>query len=126
MTTTTTTTTTTPVLCGWVNPETDLEEWADAPLNEVTLRRYLMAAFGQCMEYLPYVLSDTGARITIYPDPPYDRYILAQIAQARALWRAALAGTGDQLGADGLGVTVFPMDWHVKNLLRPRIVGRMG
>lgn len=44
---------------------------------------------------------------------------LAQGLQARALWRSGVAGSGDRIGGDELAVTVFPMDWTVKALLRP-------
>jgi hypothetical protein len=45
--------------------------------------------------------------------------------QARAVYNSVKAGSGDQVGPDGLTVTVYPMDWNVKNLLRPRKVGRV-
>lgn len=39
--------------------------------------------------------------------------------QARALYRAGVAGSGENIGEDGFTVTVHPMDWTVKALLRP-------
>lgn len=49
-----------------------------------------------------------------------NRYRHAQVLQAKALWRSSNAGTDGNLGADGMTVTVFPMDWTVKRLLRPQ------
>lgn len=49
-----------------------------------------------------------------------DNWIAAQILQCRALVRAGIVGSGDQVGNYGETVTVFPMDWTVKNLLRPK------
>ena len=49
-----------------------------------------------------------------------DNYVAAQVMQARALARAGIVGSGDQAGGYGDVVTVFPMDWNVKNLLRPK------
>ena len=49
-----------------------------------------------------------------------ERYRRALVMQARALYRATLVGSGDSIGLDGISVTVFPMDWTVKNLLRPK------
>jgi hypothetical protein len=40
--------------------------------------------------------------------------------QARAIWNATKTGPADSLGADGLTVTVFPLDWNIKALLRPK------
>lgn len=48
-----------------------------------------------------------------------DRYVAAQVLQTRALVRAGIADTGDMTGGYGETVTVFPMDWQVKALLRP-------
>jgi len=112
-------------LIGWVETTADLEDWADAP-EEPGLTRYLQAAYEQCMDFLPYTTDpETGVQTTTPPAPATARFVLAQVLQARALYRSALAGSGDAIGADGLSVTVFPMDWTVKNLLRPRRVGRV-
>src|SRR5665647_1942450 len=113
-------------LIGWVETTTDLEDWADAPLDAVVLARYLGAAYEQCLDFLPYTIDPvTGVETVTVPTPVPGRFVLAQIMQARALYRSALAGSGDAIGADGLSVTIFPMDWTVKNLLRPKRVGRV-
>lgn len=54
------------------------------------------------------------------PEDPPAHYVIAQAYQARAVARAALAGGQDQIGLDGLAVTVYPLDWTVKQLLRPK------
>ena len=64
----------------------------------------------QCEEFAP-ALAD-GA-------PVPENYVAAQVLQARALVRAGIVGDGDHNGIAGEGVVVFPMDWTVKNLLRP-------
>jgi len=107
-------------IVGWVDPDDVAEEWADAPDDPDTLVNYLTAAYEQCVEYLPPV------DLKPYPEPIPARYRQAQVKQARALYRADLVGSGDQTAPDGYGVTVYPMDWTVKNLLRPRKVGRPG
>jgi len=114
-------------LIGWVDPTTDLlQDWADAPENPATLARYLRAAHVQCLDFLPHEIDPVAGELgPTIPNPVPDTYVLAQIMQARALYRSMLAGSGDAIGADGLSVTVFPMDWTVKNLLRPRRVGRV-
>ncbi len=71
----------------------------------------LEAAQEQCAEYAP-PLAD-GVAVPA-------RYKVALVMQARAVHRSLLAGSGDQIGADGMTVTVYPMDRTVKGLLRPR------
>ncbi|WP_448072334.1 hypothetical protein [Georgenia yuyongxinii] len=80
-------------------------------LDEDDLSRLLTSSRIQCEAYAP-TLADAAA----VPE----NYRLAQAMQARALYRSAIAGSNDGIGADGMTVTVFPMDWTVKNLLRPK------
>lgn len=65
----------------------------------------------QCEEFAPDI--EAG-------DDVPESYVAAQILQARALARAGVTDTGDRSGLMGEGVIVFPMDWQVKNLLRPK------
>jgi len=106
-------------LVGWVDTDTVEDYWPDAPLDVDVLTSYLLAAWEQCDIFLPP---------HAYPFPPDavpERWKQAQIMQARALYRSGVAGSGDTTGGDGLTVTVFPMDWTVKNLLRPSKIGRV-
>lgn len=96
----------------WVDPaaETALLDvaWADRPKDTAVLAVYLEAALVQCVDFL-------GSA----PAPVAENHKLGLIYQARALHRAGWVGSGNQSGGDGFGVTVFPMDWNVKRLLRP-------
>lgn len=114
---------------GWVDPDGDAltNDWADAPADPDVLASYLLAAYDQCVEYLPHRTCD-GERVPVLPDlgsAAEARCRLAQIMQARAIYNSVVTGGGDQVGPDGMTVTVFPMDWTVRNLLRPRRVGRV-
>ena len=105
---------------GWVEQDAVPDFWPEAEdLAPDVLTSYLEAAYEQCAQFLP------PAYLEPYPTPVPHRWVLAQVMQARALWRSNVAGSGDQLGGDGLTVTVYPMDWVVKNLLRPNRVGRV-
>lgn len=64
----------------------------------------------QCTEFAPALTEG---------QPVPENYVAAQVLQARALVRAGIVGDGDRGGIPGEGVVVFPMDWTVKNLLRP-------
>lgn len=98
------------------DPEADLDEllvelWpGSADLSPAALEVVLESARDQCVAYGP-ALSD--------PDNPPRRWLMAQALQAKALTVAGFAGAQDSTGGFGETVTVYPMDWQVKNLLRP-------
>lgn len=75
-----------------------------------TVTKFLAAARAQVEAFAP-VLDD--------PETIPGRYALAQALQARAIARATTAGDGGQMGGDGLTLTIFPMDWSIKALIRP-------
>lgn len=113
---------------GWVDTDTlDVStEWRDAPSDDDVLARYLNSAYDQCLAFLPHARDAlTGELVPVVPSPVPDRLRLAQIMQARALYNGVITGANDQQGEGSFGVTVFPMDWSVKNLLRPKRLGRV-
>lgn len=112
-------------LIGWVNTDDQsiTAEWRDAPSDEAVLTRYLGAAHEQCTAFLPHHEDAAGNWVPDVPETVPERLKLAQILQARALYNSVVTGPDDQMGEGSMGVTVFPMDWTVKNLLRPRRVG---
>ncbi|QUC01105.1 hypothetical protein [Cellulosimicrobium cellulans] len=95
----------------WVDLEADAPfldvEWADRPDDDVAAV-LLQAAHVACVAFL-------GAE----PDTVSANHKLAETLQARALHRAGYVGSGNAAGGD-FPVTVFPMDWTVKSLLRPQ------
>lgn len=96
---------------GWTSIEAAREDWADAPRLDSSLYEKLDAARTACLNFAPALVD--GAAVPV-------GYRLAQLMQARAIMNATKAGTADSLGADGLTVTVFPLDWNIKALLRPK------
>lgn len=80
--------------------------WADAPYDASVRHALIEAAQAQCEVFAGSVPS------------PEARHKMAVILQARALQRSTVAGSGDSMGGE-FTVTVFPMDWTVKALLRP-------
>ena len=109
---------------GWVDTD-HLDEWRDAPSDDATLTRYLRSAHEQCLDFLPHHRDEAGVLQPVIPNPVPERFALAQIMQARALYNGVVTGSDDRMGPDSIGVTVFPMDWSVKNLLRPKRIGRV-
>ena len=120
-----------PVVVGWVDVDALVASasWA-AHADPDDLTAALAAAYEECVLYGPL---DNRRRRWTEPDPADPtppavpaRFARAQALQARAHIRAGTSGSSDAQGFDGVQVTVFPMDWKVKNLLRPRRAVRRG
>lgn len=93
---------------GWQTIESARAIWSEAPVDDGYLYQLLEVARIQCVEFAPDFVGRAPSN-----------YAQAQLLQARALWASGNVSQGDQFGGEGLSVTVFPMDWTVKNLLRP-------
>lgn len=93
---------------GWHSLDSARDEWRDAPLDDPALFAVLESAKDQCLAFAP---ATVGVPV---------RYRQAQLLQARALWNSGHVNSDGALGGGDLTVTVFPMDWTVKNLLRPK------
>lgn len=95
---------------GWVIDSTDPRLavlWPGAE-DQDDVEFPLYVAMLQCAAFAPAFTGDAP-----------ENYVAAQILQAKALVRAGVVGTNDQSGYDNT-VAVFPMDWTVKALLRPK------
>lgn len=87
--------------------------WTDAPVeSQRVLGLYLGAAKTACIAYAPAL--PEGA-------PVPDEWVIAQVMQARNIYNAGGAPTGEgDPSAGGYGIATYPLDWHVQQLLRPR------
>jgi len=102
---------------GWLTMEQARLLWADAPLDDVFLFTLLETAKDQCVAYAPVLA--VGA-------PVPERYTQAQLTQARALYQSTIANQNDQVGIEGFTVRVFPLDFTIRAMLRPkRAIGGM-
>jgi hypothetical protein len=96
----------------WVTPEYVRERWSDAPLDDDVLNSYIDAAQFACEAFAP-VLAD-GVEVP-------ESYRLAVVAQARSIYRSVSLGNQDGgIGPDGFAIQTFPLDWTVKQFLRPK------
>ena len=95
---------------GWVTLGEARGQWSDAPLDDAHLADLLDASYEQCLAYAPLLGVDQEVP---------SRYRLAQLDQARNLYRTLKTGDGGQFGGEE-GIVVFPLNWHVKRLLRPQ------
>lgn len=101
-------------LIGWVDPDADTVErhWPDAVTEAPeTLASLLRTAWESCEAYAPKLAE--GA-------PVPERYKLAQILQAKALWAMQRQGPGDQFNDQGYSVAIYPLDARIRQLLRPK------
>jgi hypothetical protein len=101
---------------GWATIAGVRAQWRDAPDHDVVLWRLLEVARTQVVTYARAVaVADAG------PIPrPHPNLVLAQITQARNVWNAVKSDPGSQgIGDEGFVIRPFPMDWTVKNLIRP-------
>lgn len=97
----------------WATLANARSTWIDSrAVDDAVLYELLQVARSQVIEYAP-VLGET--------DPVPLAYRQAQILQARNIYNATIvdAGTGD-IGTDTFTIRPFPLDWQVKQLLRPR------
>lgn len=98
----------------WYTVEAARVDWRDAPLDHFRLLDLLEVAKAQCLAYAP-LPADAD------PDYPPVGHRVAQLMQARNVWNASKTDPASGgIGDDGFMVRVFPMDWTVKALLRPK------
>lgn len=102
---------------GWLTLEQTRSQWSDAPLDDVFLRQILDTAKAQCVAYAPTLA--LGAQVPA-------TYVQAQLLQARAIFQSVIANQQDSVGVEGFQVRVFPLDFTIRAMLRPkRAIGGM-
>lgn len=96
---------------GWLTLEQARLQWSDAPLDDVFLYQILDTAKTQCVAYAPAL--PLGATVPI-------AYVQAQLLQARAIFQSVIANQQDSVGVEGFQVRVFPLDFTIRAMLRPK------
>ncbi|WIA98032.1 hypothetical protein [Curtobacterium sp. MCBA15_004] len=94
----------------WHDVVTARLEWDGAPKADGTLHRLLDVARDQVEAYAPALAAG---------QPFPERYRAGQLMQARNTWSASLSNGEQQVDVGGFTVNVRPLDWAVKQLLRP-------
>lgn len=98
----------------WHDTTSLVEAWgAEAdPIPDALLESLIDVARDQVIAYAP--------RLDDYTEIP-ERYRLGHFRQAQNLYKSTIvdASGGVGMGSDFV-VTPHPLDWHVKNILRPR------
>lgn len=105
---------------GWVKDSSDprlavlwpgSEDYEEIDNTDDNLEFVFLVARYQCQAFAPVLLIG---------EPIPENWVAAQVLQARALVRSGVSGSNDTSGTFDQTVTVFPMDWTVKNLIRPK------
>lgn len=108
-------------MADWYNAEDARDEWADAPMDTAQLTQLLDVAQAAVLAFAPDRFSgDPEADPPVAPVAPTVGMRQAQLLQARNVWNSAAAGSGGDLDGGGYGLTTFPLDWQVRQLIRPK------
>ena len=97
---------------GWHTLDSARDEWTDAPTTDASLWTVLEIAKEQVIEFGPLIPEG---------DLPPTRFVQAQLMQARNTWNAVVVDPSNgQIGDDSFQIRPFPLDWSVKNVIRPK------
>ncbi|WP_024357799.1 hypothetical protein [Leucobacter chironomi] len=103
----------------WHDAESAADAWEDAPDDDERLEELLAVARAQVVAYSPHRKADPAVAADS-DDVPVE-YRLAQLRQAQNLWAAGSVSTDGGMGdGDSFTLTPHPLDWHVKQIIRPR------
>lgn len=105
-------------MAAWVTIDEARDRWRDAPGDDDYLQDLLDLAQQQVLEFGPARIATT---IADDPDAVPTNYRMAQLTQARNTWNAVKSDPLSQgIGDEGFVFRPFPMDWTVKQMIRPR------
>ncbi len=97
---------------GWYTLDLAREDWDDSPSSDLVLADLLDVARAAVVAYAPDLAVDA---------PVPTSYRKGQLMQARNIWNADKGDAGDaSMGMGGYVVTPKPLDWNIKQLLRPK------
>lgn len=94
----------------WLTCEWMRERWDDAPTDDAELWELLNVARYEVEAFAP-------------PSVPASVLRSAQRTQAVNIWNASQASPSGDGDGGGFGLTPLPLDWTVKQMLRPRAPG---
>jgi len=123
----------------WHTVETARDQWIDAPLDDVVLTELLAIAKQQVAAYAPSgvfpgVITEGSGHEGAYGEAIWDGILVpdnfryGQLRQAQNLYNAGRVNANGSLGdGNDFVMTPHPLDWHIKQILRPRrAVPRVG
>lgn len=97
---------------GWLTVDAAREVWRDAPADDARLAQILDLAKQQVIAYAPALAEDA-----LVPA----NYREGQLMQGRNLWNAGRVDPASGgLGDEDFVIRPYPLDWMVKQVLRPK------
>jgi hypothetical protein len=113
----------------WHTVESARDEWVDAPFDEDggddILTSLLLVAKNAVRAYAPtegdgYTIDEDGYIVPGDPTDVPDNYRMGQLMQARNIWNSSKAQPSGEFDNGSYGLSSFPLDWQVRQLLRPK------
>lgn len=98
---------------GWHTLDTARHNWSDAAtIEDDILWEILAVAKLEVVAYAPALAAEAPVPVN---------YRKGQLMQARSLWNASKVDpSSGAIGDDSFAITPFPLDWQVKQVLRPK------
>jgi hypothetical protein len=91
------------------------DEWIDAPESDDLLDELLEVAQLSIVAYAP-ALPVSETEVPVIPTS----YRYAQLQQVKNLWNAGRVDSAGGMGDEGFVFRPHPLDWVIKQILRPR------
>lgn len=112
----------------WHDIESARDQWVDAPLDDERLEELLTVACQQVVAYAPKSVREALEADDAAPDEVPTNLRVAQLMQARNIFNAQrVDAASGGMGEDTFMVRPHPLDWMVKQIIRPRTgVPRVG
>lgn len=104
----------------WHDQESARANWDDAPFDDEALDELLEVARGQVIAYSPTKKADPIVAADSVDVPV--SYRLAQLRQVQNMWAAQNTDSSGAVGDGDFSLTpvTHPLDWHVKQIIRPK------
>ena len=109
----------------WHTIDTARNEWLGAPINDSVLQNLLDVARAEVIAYAPAITTEIhledGIVSNVDEDYVPDSYRWAHLQHARNIWNAQTTNPAGSFGSEegGFVLNAFPMDWAIKQRLRP-------
>lgn len=111
----------------WYTVEEAQIRWGVGAPSEARLSELLAVSEQQCIAYAPVPVDLTGLFLGVLEGDEEPPQVIpaghreAHFVQARNIWNATKVAPGSTTyGPDDMTISLHPLDWHVKQLLRPR------
>lgn len=108
-------------MADWYTLEEARDEWSDAPIVDEQLQHLLDVAQSAVLTFAhDRYTGQPDADPPVAPVAPTTGMRQAQLLQARNVWNSSAAGASGDLDGGGYGISTFPLDWQVRQLIRPK------